>query len=49
MEGFVVCIELGEATVIGDGGQFAFQTMGEGLSVGQRVRFVRSGDQFELV
>lgn len=49
IEGYVVCVELDEATVMAEGGQFAFQTPAEDLKVGQRVRFVREGDAFSLV
>lgn len=49
LEGYVVSLEMGEATVMSEGGQFAFQTPSGDLRIGQRVRFVRTGDQFDLV
>lgn len=49
LEGYVVCIEIGEATIMGEGGMFSFQTPSRDLTVGQRVRFVREGGEFTLV
>jgi len=49
LEGYVVCLELGEATVVADGGQFAFQVPAGDLAIGRRVRFVREGEKFELI
>ena len=49
LEGYVVCLELGEATIIAEGGQFSFQVPSSDLQIGNRVWFVRAGDQFELV
>ena len=49
LEGYVVCLELGEATVMAEGGMFSFQVPAGNLSIGRRVRFVREGEQFELI
>ena len=49
LEGYVVCRELGEATIMAEGGQFAFQVPEGDLVPGKRVWFIRQGDQFELV
>ena len=49
IEGYVVCLELGEATIVAEGSVFAFQVPDHDLRIGQPVRFVRRGDRFEIV
>ncbi|AIE85318.1 hypothetical protein [Fimbriimonas ginsengisoli] len=49
LHGYVVCFELGEATIVAEGGLFAFQVPMRELQIGQRVRFIREGGEFELV
>jgi hypothetical protein len=49
LEGYVICLELGEATIVVEGNVFAFQVPEGDLRIGQPVRFVRRGDRFELV
>ncbi len=49
VEGYVVCMELGEATIVAEGGQFAFQVAASDLEVGKKVWFIREGDQFSLI
>jgi hypothetical protein len=49
LEGYVVSLELDQATVMAEGGHFAFQTPADDLRIGQRVRFVREGEHFALV
>ncbi|MGV3617329.1 MAG: hypothetical protein ACO1SV_18545 [Fimbriimonas sp.] len=49
LEGYVICLELGEATVVAEGNVFAFQVPEGDLRIGQPVRFIRTGDGFELV
>jgi hypothetical protein len=49
LEGYVICLELGEATIVAEGNVFAFQVPEADLRIGQPVRFLRRGDRFELV
>jgi hypothetical protein len=42
-------MELGEATIVAEGGQFAFQVAASDLEVGKKVWFIREGDQFSLI
>lgn len=49
LEGYVICIELREATVVAEGNVFAVQAPEGDLRIGQPVRFVRQGDRFELL
>jgi len=44
-----VSLELGEATVVADGGLFAFQVPSKNLVIGQRILFVREGDEFVVI
>lgn len=49
LEGYVICLELGEATIVAEGNVFAFQVPENDLRIGQPVRFTRQGDRFELL
>jgi hypothetical protein len=49
LEGYVICLELGEATVVSEGNVFAFQVPEGHLRIGQPVRFARHGDRLKLI
>jgi len=49
LTGYVVSVELGEATIVSEEGTFAFQVPARAMRAGQSVRFVREGDHFEIV